>query len=110
MGRHLSQNCGWAKLPVGYFHSIVYLVLCLLTFVEIISLSDRGGKNGHPHVHGEILALKKEAKVIMSDRNHALSMCYELLPSGRRCRCLKVKPRAQKSFIPYSIRLLNSTS
>ena len=46
--------------------------------------------------------------MIMSDRNHALSMCYELLPSGRRYRCLKVKPRTQKSFIPYSIRLLNS--
>ena len=43
--------------------------------------------------------------MIMSDRNHALSMCYELLPSARRYRCLKVKPRAQKSFIPYSIRL-----
>ena len=55
-------------------------------------------------------SVKKKAKVIMSDRNHALSMCYELLPSGRRYRCLKVKPRTQKSFIPYSIRLLNSTS
>ena len=41
--------------------------------------------------------------MIMSDRNHALSMCYELLPSGHRYRCLKVKPCAQKSFIPYSI-------
>ena len=55
-------------------------------------------------------SVKKKAKVIMSDRNHALSMCYELLPSGRRYRCLKVKPCAQKLFIPYSIRLLNSTS
>ena len=55
-------------------------------------------------------SVKKKAKVIMSDRNHGLSICYELLPSGRRYRCLKVKPRTQKSFIPYSIRLLNSTS
>ena len=31
----------------------------------------------------------------MSDRNHVLSMYYELLPSGRRYRCLKVKPRAK---------------
>ena len=53
---------------------------------------------------------KKKAKVIMYDRNHALSMCYELLPSDRRYWCPKVKPRAQKSFIPYSIRLQNSTS
>ena len=60
--------------------------------------------------HLRYLLLKKKAKMIMSDRNHALSMCYELLPSGRRYRCLKVNPRTQKSFIPYSIRLLNSTS
>ena len=54
--------------------------------------------------------IEKKEKVIMSDRNDVLSMCYELMPSGRRYRCQKVKPHAQKSFIPYSIRLLNSTS
>ena len=35
----------------------------------------------------------------MSDRNHVLSMYYELFPSGRRYRCIKVQPRAQKSFV-----------
>ena len=33
----------------------------------------------------------------MSDRNHALSMCYELLPSGRRYRCLRLKHNAHKN-------------
>ena len=28
----------------------------------------------------------------MSDRNHVPSTFYELLPSGRRYRCLKIKP------------------
>ena len=49
-------------------------------------------------------------KKVMSDRNHVLSMYYELLPSGHGYWCLKVKPCPLKSFIPYSIRLLNSTS
>ena len=53
---------------------------------------------------------EKNPKVIMSNRNHVLSMFHELLPSGRCYQCLKVIARAQKSFTPHSIRLLNSTS
>ena len=41
----------------------------------------------------------------MSDRNHVLSMNYELLPSDRHHRFLKVKPHTPKSFIPYLIRI-----
>ena len=51
-------------------------------------------------------ALKK-ARQILNDESHVLAQCYILLPSGRRFRNFKVKIRAQKSFIPCSIKLLN---
>ena len=51
-------------------------------------------------------ALKK-ARQILNDESHVLAQCYELLPSGRRFRNFQVKARAQRSFIPSSIKLLN---
>ena len=51
-------------------------------------------------------ALKK-ARQILNDECHVLAQCYELLPSGRHFRNFKVKARAQRSFIPCSIKLLN---
>ena len=51
-------------------------------------------------------ALKK-ARQISNDESHVLAQCYILLPSGRRFRNFKVKTRAQKPFIPCSIKLLN---
>ena len=51
-------------------------------------------------------ALKK-ARQIINDESHVLAQCYILLPSGRRFRSFKVKTRAQKSFIPCLIKLLN---
>ena len=52
-------------------------------------------------------ALKKKARQILHDESHVLAQRYELLPSGHRLRNCKVKARAQKSFIPCSIKLLN---
>ena len=54
----------------------------------------------------ERLALKK-ARQILNYESHVLAQCFILLPSGRRFRNFKVKTRAQKSFIPRSIKLLN---
>ena len=51
-------------------------------------------------------ALKK-ARQILNDESHVLAQCYELLPSGLCFRNSKVKARAQRSFIPCSIKLLN---
>ena len=48
-----------------------------------------------------------KARQIASDDSHVLAKHYNLLPSGRRFRTMKVKSRAQKSFIPQSIKLLN---
>jgi hypothetical protein len=50
----------------------------------------------------------KKAEQILNDDSHVLAKYYELLPSGRRYRTMKVKTRAQKTFIPQSIHLLNS--
>ena len=48
------------------------------------------------------------AKKIISDPTHFLHAKYDLLPSGRRHRMPAVRTqRAMKSFIPYSIKLLN---
>ena len=44
--------------------------------------------------------VEDKARVIMSDRNHMLSMYYELSPSIHHYQCLEVRPCAQKSFIP----------
>ena len=52
--------------------------------------------------------VKRKARKIASDDSHVLAKYYELLPSGRRFRSLRVKTRAQKTFIPRSITLLNS--
>ena len=45
--------------------------------------------------------VENKAKVIMSDKDHVLSVYYKLLQCGRRYRSIKVKPRAQKTFILY---------
>ena len=44
--------------------------------------------------------VEENAKITLSEKNHVLFMYYELMPSGYRYRCLKVNPRAQKSYIP----------
>ena len=49
----------------------------------------------------------KKAGKIASDSSHVLSQHYELLPSGRRYRTFKCKARAQRSFVPTSVQLLN---
>ena len=51
--------------------------------------------------------VKRKASKIASDNCHVLAKHYELLPSGRRFRTMRVKTRAQNSFIPRSIQLLN---
>ena len=51
---------------------------------------------------------KQKARMIATDVSHVLNKHYDLLPSGRRYRTFKLKSRAQKSFIPSSIRFLNS--
>ena len=48
------------------------------------------------------IALKKDKVIALSDGNHVLSTFYESLPSDRRYRCLNVKPRAHKAFIPVN--------
>ena len=52
--------------------------------------------------------VERKAREIANDDSHVLAKHYELLPSGRRFRTLRVKSRAQKTFIPRSIHLLNS--
>ena len=52
--------------------------------------------------------VERKAREIANDDSHVLTKHYELLPSGRRFRTLRVKSRAQKTFIPRSIPLLNS--
>ncbi len=49
----------------------------------------------------------QKAKEIVTDSSHVLNKHYELLPSGRRYRTFKLNARAQKSFIPRSVKLLN---
>ena len=50
----------------------------------------------------------KKGRKIASDNSHALARHYEILPSGKRFRTLKLKTaRAQNTFIPKSILLLN---
>ena len=49
---------------------------------------------------------KKTKSDYVQQKSCTMNYYYnELLPSGRRSWCLKVKPRTQKSFIPCSIRL-----
>ena len=57
----------------------------------------------------ELRALKK-GRQILNDESHVLAQCYMFLPYGRRFRNFKIKTRAQKSFIPCSIKLLNLQS
>ena len=50
----------------------------------------------------------RKARAITADVNHPLYSCFEMLPSGRRYRCLKCsKLRFSKSFVPTAIRKLN---
>ncbi len=52
--------------------------------------------------------VKVKAGKIVSDSSHTLAKHYELLPSGKRFRCLKTKTlRHKNSFIPRSIQSLN---
>ena len=51
--------------------------------------------------------IKRKVRKIASDNSHVLAKYYEFLPSGRRFRTLRVKSRAQKTFIPKSLMLLN---
>ena len=51
----------------------------------------------------------KKGRQIANDCTHVLASAYELLPSGKRFRAFNVKTRASKSFVPTSLRLLNST-
>ena len=53
------------------------------------------------------MRVERKARKIVSDDSHVLAKYYELLPSGRRFRTLRAKSRAQKTFIPRSIQLLN---
>ena len=50
----------------------------------------------------------RKARLISEDESHVLAKHYEVLPSGRRFRTVRAKARAQKTFIPRSIHLLNS--
>ena len=51
----------------------------------------------------------KFANKIMSDPRHPLHACYQQLPSGRRLRSARCKTkRHQNSFVPSSIRMINS--
>ena len=53
--------------------------------------------------------VKKKALCICSDESHVLAKCYDLLPSGRRYRALRVKTlRFRNSFVPKSISFMNS--
>jgi hypothetical protein len=50
-----------------------------------------------------------KAVQISQDPTHALSMFYELLPSGRRFRAFKCRTkRFQTTFVPTSVTLLNA--
>ena len=50
-----------------------------------------------------------KAKNIMRDEHHPLFKNYNMLPSNRRLRQLKIRTeRFKKTFIPYSICLLNA--
>ena len=113
-----------SKILALYYQSCVETLLtsCLICWYGSVNLHSKKLPNNIVKVCSKTVGIEqkslhnifnnsaKKAKVIMSDRNHALSMRYESLPSGHRYRCLKVRPRTQKSFIPYSIKLQNSTS
>ena len=94
-----------------YYQSCVetFVTSCLICWYGSVNLHSKKLRNNIVKVCSKTVGVeqkslynifnhrvKKKAKVIMSDRNHVLSMCYELLPSGRRYRCLKVKPHAQE--------------
>ena len=54
---------------------------------------------------------RKKAISIINDQSHALAHHFQLLPSGRRYKVpMFTTNRAQRSFIPSAIRLLNQTS
>ena len=56
-------------------------------------------------------AVRKQAERITADSLHPLFPEYELLPSGRRFRVPRCKTnRLKLSFIPTSVKLLNSNS
>ena len=108
-----------SKILALYYQSCVETLVtsCLICWYVSVNLHSKKLLNNIVKVCSKTVGIEQKSLhnifnhiVQKKARNHALSMCYELLPSGRRYRCLKVKPCTQKSFIPYSIRLLNSTS
>ena len=55
--------------------------------------------------------VRGKANCIVKDASHVLAKHYDLLPSGRRFRAARFSTvRGRSSFIPSSIKILNSLS
>ena len=55
------------------------------------------------------LRIRRKARSIISDSTHPAGHLFQLLPSGRRYRCLRCKSnRLMNSFYPSAIRSVNS--
>ena len=54
-------------------------------------------------------AVVQRCNVIIKDPSHPLHSCYDMLPSGNRWRSVQSRTsRYRESYVPASIRLLNS--
>ena len=105
------------------YRSIVESVLsyCSVCFFPLLSVTNRNKLIKISNTASKIIGLPtpaltdlneratvRKARVVAADSNHPLHEYFEILPSGRRYRCLKCKKaRYGKSFVPTAIKQLN---
>ena len=111
------------KLLLLLYRSIIesLLTYCAACFFPMLSVSDTNRITKVAHVASKIIGLPtpalstltenatlRKGRAIAADTSHPLNKHFEVLPSGRRYRCLMChKVRYTKSFVPNAVRCLN---
>lgn len=111
------------QLLLFLYRSIIesLLTYCNTCFFPMLSVSNRNKLLKVAHVASKIIGLPtpslsdlngratlRKARAIAADTDHPLHSYFELLPSGRRYRCIKCsKTRYSGSFVPQAVKALN---
>ena len=105
-------NCSFVESILTFCFTAWYFSLSLVNKNKLIKIVNMSSKIGGQRMRclTELCECRVAARgrAIHADQSHPLNGEYRLLPSGRRFRVPSLDvTRTQKTFVPYSIGLMN---